>query len=123
MANQDSCSNFLSDGSIDMMVQQKDDTLIPIVQILGTKQLSGNRVRVVISDGATTNQHCLLYSEEITQMHTDGLLSRFTVVRFDQYTITVVPQNGLTVIQVFKITIIKRGWFIINFFFTIETNL
>ena len=108
-------SSVLSDGCLDMMLQQKNDSLNPIVQILGTKIMNNNRIRAVISDGVSMCQHCIFFSEEIEQQHNDGLLSKFTIVRLDQYTISALPKKeNLPIILVNKMTYIMSGKWVID---------
>ncbi|KAI2807224.1 60S acidic ribosomal protein P1 [Blomia tropicalis] len=101
---------YLSEGSIDMILEQKNDNLKPIVQILGSKKMANSRIRAVISDGLKMCQHCILLSEEIDKQYEDGLLSKFTVIRLEQYQISsLAKKDNLPVILVTRLAIVKKG--------------
>ena len=103
-------SNYLSDGSLDQITKEKNGNLNPIMQILGTKVMTNNRIRSVISDGTALCQHCIFISDDIMQLYNNGQLEKFTVVRFDRYTISSLPsKSDIPVVLVNDMTVLKPG--------------
>src|SRR5699024_9517914 len=79
-------------GCLNQILQLAYD--IPtIVQVLVTKNMKGNRVRAVIYDGEMEFSRCVFISEDIQQMNNDGVLSKYTVLRLDQYLVSSKPEK------------------------------
>lgn len=109
---------YLSEGSLDIILQQSNDKLNPIVQILGTKVMSNNRLRSVIYDGQTICQHCIFVSDELDKLHHEGKLEKFTVVKLEQYNVSSLPKKeNMPVILVSAITVLKSGNIYFSLFF------
>lgn len=100
----------LSDGSLDLILEQRNLNLRPIVQVLGAKVLANNRLRVVVFDGRTLCQHCIMIAEEMENLFNQGQLDKFTIIRLEQYSVSSIPKKENTpVILVQKVEIIKNG--------------
>lgn len=103
----------LSDGSLDLILEQRNQNLRPIVQILGAKMLPNNRFRAVVFDGRTICQHCIMISEEIETLFNEGQLDKFTIVCLEQYSVSSIPKkDNIPVILVQQLKVLKKGLFI-----------
>lgn len=102
----------LSQGSLDVILEQRNEHLRPIVQILGTKVMANNKIRTVISDGNSMCQHCILFSEDVESQHNSGLLDKYTVVRLERYSLSSLPKKDIPVLLVNQLTILKKGLYI-----------
>ncbi|UXI21867.1 hypothetical protein NH340_JMT07811 [Sarcoptes scabiei] len=100
---------FLSEGSLDIILEQRNEHLRPIVQILGTKVMANNRIRAVIFDSQTLCQHCILVCDDIEEKYNLGLLEKFTVVRIEQYNVSSLKKDNIPVLLVNQLTVIKKG--------------
>lgn len=103
-------ANCLSEGAIDLILSKENETIKPIVQILGTKTMNSGRVRAVVWDTKSIVQHCVLLSEEVDDMLKAGKLEKFSVIRLDEYTISTLPNKGdIQVLLVTSVVPIKSG--------------
>lgn len=106
----------LSDGSLDLILEQRNQNLQPIVQILGAKMMANNRLRAVVFDGRTICQHCIMVSEEIESLFQEGQLDKFTIIRLQQYSVSSIPKkDNIPVILVQQLEILQKGLFIFYF--------
>ncbi|KAH9425869.1 60S acidic ribosomal protein P1 [Dermatophagoides pteronyssinus] len=100
----------LSDGSLDLILEQRNQNLQPIVQILGAKMMANNRLRAVVFDGRTICQHCIMVSEEIESLFQEGQLDKFTIIRLQQYSVSSIPKkDNIPVILVQQLEILQKG--------------
>lgn len=107
-----STEEYLSEGSLDIILEQMNDKLHPIVQLLGTKVMANNRIRSVIWDGQKLCQHCIFISEDLEKLHNENQLDKFTVVRLEQYSVSSLPKKeNMPVILVMRLTVLKPGLF------------
>lgn len=103
-------ANCLSEGAIELILSKQNETLKPIVQILGTKTMNSGRVRVVVWDTNSIAQHCVLLSEEVDDMMNTGKLEKFSVIRLDDYSVSTLPNKGdIPVLLVTSVVPIKSG--------------
>ena len=98
----------LSAGSLDQILEEKNTSLKPYVQVVGAKVLSENRSRIVIWDGTSICQHCITG----TEAHTEGAFEKYSVIRLDEYSLSGLPKkDNIQIILVNKITLMAKGLF------------
>lgn len=101
---------ILSEGSLNMIIEQMNDKIQPIVQILGTKVMASKRIRSVIWDGQTMCQHCIFVPEELEDMYNEGKLDKYTVIKLVSYSVNMLTKKeNMPVILVNELTILKQG--------------
>lgn len=104
-------SNTLSHGVIDKILKTSDCTLSPVVQVLGSKQMNGNRVRAVISDGATLYQNFIFTTNDATP--DQGPFTKYSIFRLDKYNVSSMPNKQTNAPQVLiivsQISVLKLG--------------
>src|SRR5690606_8976767 len=98
---------WLSEGSLQLILEHADQRPKPILQVLTARPLPNHRVRVALSDGETISQLCLLIGAETYSLFNRNQLERFTVVRLDHYELADIDQGR--VILIHQLSVIKPG--------------
>lgn len=88
----------------------------PVVQILGSKRIAGGgeqseRYRLLISDGQNLYSFAML-ATQLNELHQNGQLAEFTVIRIDRYITSVVNRNERgekRVLIILELTMVKPG--------------
>lgn len=104
-------SLLLTGGSLTSILLYNNVDLRPLVQILDSKLIEKKSlVRVMLSDGVTTSALCGFQWVGIEQEFSQGRLTRFTVVRLDEYRKVLMANQPAIIIN--RVTIIKPGEFV-----------
>lgn len=92
-----------------------EDVGKPIVQILGSKRVSGNvgdeRYRLLISDGKYLHSFAML-ATQLNEMQKAGQLCDFTIMRIDQFMCSMVNRsnaNKKRVLIILAVTVLNDG--------------
>ncbi|XP_055587325.1 replication protein A 70 kDa DNA-binding subunit-like [Uranotaenia lowii] len=110
-----SSSGLLTTGCIaDIMHGSELDK--PVVQILGSKRIAGGseqseRYRLLISDGHNLYSFAML-ATQLNDLHHNGQLSEFTVIRIERYITSMVNRNERgekRVLIILELTVVKPG--------------
>ncbi|XP_065081416.1 replication protein A 70 kDa DNA-binding subunit [Ochlerotatus camptorhynchus] len=88
----------------------------PVVQILGSKRIAGGgeqseRYRLLISDGQNLYSFAML-ATQLNELHQNGQLAEYTVIRIDRYITSVVNRNERgekRVLIILELNVIKPG--------------
>ncbi|XP_055586552.1 replication protein A 70 kDa DNA-binding subunit-like [Uranotaenia lowii] len=90
----------------------------PVVQILGSKRIAGGgggeqseRYRMLISDGKNLYSFAML-ATQLNDLHHQGKLAEFTVIRIDRYATSVVNRNERgekRVLIILELSVVKPG--------------
>lgn len=97
-------------------IMQGSEIEKPVVQILGSKRISGGgeqseRFRMLISDGQNLYSFAML-ATQLNDLHHAGQLAEFTVIRIDRYITSVVNRNEKgekRVLVILDLTVVKPG--------------
>ncbi|XP_058813344.1 replication protein A 70 kDa DNA-binding subunit [Topomyia yanbarensis] len=108
-------SGLLTAGCIaDMM--RGNELEQPVVQILGSKRIAGGgeqseRYRLLISDGQNLYSFAML-ATQLNELHQNGQLSEFTVIRINRYITSVVnrgERGEKRVLIILELAVVKPG--------------
>lgn len=88
----------------------------PVVQILGSKRIAGGgeqseRYRLLISDGHNLYSFAML-ATQLNELHQNGQLAEYTVIRIDRYITSVVNRNERgekRVLIILELNVVKPG--------------
>lgn len=101
-------NQILSAGALTHILNTKDTSTQPIVQVMLLKMMNNNKYRAVLYDGKDVQQHCILISQHFEEMQNQ--LERYTVVKLTNYVVTNLKNNAQnTVLVVNDLQILKSG--------------
>lgn len=98
--------NTLSNGALNRIFEHKETDQSIYIQVLGSRELSSNRFRLVIWDGTELSQHCIVVSETLKFADFD----KFAVFQLKAYTLSDLPKKeNVQVMLVNDATRIAKG--------------
>uniref|UniRef100_A0A182QCD7 Replication protein A subunit n=1 Tax=Anopheles farauti TaxID=69004 RepID=A0A182QCD7_9DIPT len=97
-------------------IMQGNELENPVVQILGSKRIAGSgeqseRFRLLISDSKSLYSFAML-GTQLNDLHRQGKLPDYTIIRIDRYTTSVVNRNEKgekRVLIIVDLTVLKEG--------------
>ncbi|KAH9403580.1 60S acidic ribosomal protein P1 [Tyrophagus putrescentiae] len=81
----------------------------PLMQLLGVRPMQQGRLRAVLYDGLTINQHCILMHDDAERLFAEGHLDKFTVIRVLDFTANAMPAKNMTVLIINKMDLVRDG--------------
>ncbi|OTF83889.1 hypothetical protein BLA29_000154 [Euroglyphus maynei] len=99
----------LSWDILSIILENRDDSLQPVLQILCSRQMANSRktIRLALFDGRIVWRHCVIINNELSERFHDELLTPFTVIRIDKYQLT--TNNDTVILLIENLSIIKNG--------------
>src|SRR5437868_6914793 len=94
---------LLTAGAISKILND-EDIKRPVLQVLGYKKMSDDergqaRYRFILSDGENTHQACMLMGNNHAEKVERGELERFTIIRLDSFSATLVSNGHKAIIM------------------------
>ncbi|XP_035779088.1 replication protein A 70 kDa DNA-binding subunit-like [Anopheles albimanus] len=108
-------SHGLTEGFLTEMMKG-NEMESPVLQVIGSKRIASSgeqseRFRLLISDGKSLYSYAML-ATQLNDMHRQGKLSEYTIIRIDRYTTSVVNRNEKgekRVLIIVELTVLKDG--------------
>ncbi|XP_055851551.1 replication protein A 70 kDa DNA-binding subunit [Episyrphus balteatus] len=103
----------LSTGCMEM-IMTGGDCEKPVLQILGTKKISGGdneRYRLLVSDGKYLNSFAML-ATQLNDLYKEGNLVEYTIIRVDRYITSMVNKSDKVdkrVLIILELTVLNHG--------------